>query len=60
MIGNGLNASECCRTIGCNCAGTQLIENLAGLPLWEWMLLLFGLGLILSYIIYKMNLETKI
>jgi hypothetical protein len=23
-----LNASECCKTIGCNCAGTTMIENL--------------------------------
>ena len=24
-----LNASECCKTIGCNCAGTRLAESMS-------------------------------
>ena len=35
-----LNASECCRTIGCNCAGTQSMEFLTNFPRYEWLILL--------------------
>lgn len=38
-----LNATECCRTIGCNCAGTQLIENMNWLTTNYWLLSLIGI-----------------
>lgn len=56
-----LNASECCRTIGCNCAGTQSVEAinkfLKGDWIWGFVELVVIIGVlgfaVLLYFIYK-------
>jgi len=43
-----LNATECCRTIGCNCGGTKMVENMNYLTTHYWIL---GLVIIIAAIV---------
>ena len=47
-----MNASMCCITEGCNCAGTQLSESMARLPFVPIVLGVFILGFIIFIIYY--------
>ena len=49
----GLSAEECCRTIGCNCAGTQVLEMFNKIPLWLWCLIALGLSIIITFITFR-------
>ena len=61
-----MNASECCRTIGCNCAGTQSVEALNRFMNGGWIsfvafVVIVGvLGfIVLAYSIYKDKKNAK-
>jgi hypothetical protein len=47
-----MNASKCCRTIGCNCAGTQFAENLASLKWYHYLIVVIVIGIVLFFIQY--------
>ena len=47
-----LNSTECCRTIGCNCAGTTSAETLATIPIWLTISIIGICSLILFIIVY--------
>lgn len=54
-----LNVTECCRTIGCNCAGTQSIEfwnDLTNIPMLFFTIGGVAVILIITYLIF---LKTK-
>lgn len=61
-----MNASECCRTVGCNCAGTNSIEMLNQFMNGGWFSffsLVLAVGtlvfLVLLYSIYKDKLKQR-
>lgn len=57
-----LTAEECCRTVGCNCAGTQMIEHMNFMPWWAWMILCLIPALLIEiYVVYliKNHKEDK-
>ena len=52
--GGSMNCTECCKTTGCNCAGTCQIEAFESLPLSSGLLATFCLFLFMV-LIYELR-----